>query len=151
MKQLDLLKPGKNPPNDINVIIEIPKGSNIKYEIDPETGALSVDRKLSTAMYYPCNYGFIPKTLEGDGDPVDVLVLGDDPIVPLSVIRSQPIGILLTEDEEGLDSKIIATPSTNIDPAFSRVVDINNIPEYIRHQIKQFFEHYKELEEGKLK
>ena len=149
MKILDSLRPGKNPPDEINAVIEIPKGSNIKYEIDAESGAVFVDRKLFTAMFYPCNYGFIPQSMEDDGDPVDVLVLGNDAVIPMAVIRANPVGVLLTEDEEGQDSKVIAVPITKLDPSFSSVTNINSIPEHIRGQIKHFFEHYKELEKGK--
>lgn len=149
MSILNTLKPGKNPPSEINAVIEIPKGSSIKYEIDAESGAIFVDRKLFTSMVYPCNYGFIPQTKEEDGDPVDVLVLGTDPVIPLSVIRAHPIGILLTEDEEGQDSKIVAVPIPKLDPSFSAVTDIDILSSHIRDQIKHFFEHYKELEEGK--
>lgn len=143
------LKAGKNAPEEINVVIEIPKGSNIKYEIDEETGALFVDRKLFTAMFYPCNYGFVPQTKEKDGDPVDVLVLGNDAVVPTSVIRANPVGVLLTADEEGEDAKIVAVPVSKIDPTFAHVKDVNDVPEHLRNQIKHFFEHYKELEKGK--
>jgi inorganic pyrophosphatase len=149
MKILDILSPGNNPPDEINAVIEIPKGSNIKYEIDAESGAVFVDRKLFTAMFYPCNYGFIPQSREGDGDPVDVLVLGNDAVMPMSVIRANPVGILLTEDEEGQDSKVIAVPIAKLDPSFSSITNIDNIPEHICNQIKHFFEHYKELEKGK--
>lgn len=143
------LKAGKNPPEEINVVIEIPKGSNIKYEIDKETGALFVDRKLFTAMFYPCNYGFVPQTKEKDSDPVDVLVLGNDAVIPMSVIRATPVGVLLTADEEGEDAKIVAVPVAKIDPTFAHVKDVNDVPEHLRNQIKHFFEHYKELEKGK--
>jgi inorganic pyrophosphatase len=146
MNELDV---GENLPHEFNVLIEIPKGSNVKYEIDEKTGALFVDRKLFTSMNYPFNYGFIPKTREDDGDPIDVLVLGDDAFVPKSVISTRPVGILLTEDEEGKDSKIIAVPLRKIDPALSYIVDLDSVPQHIRAQIKHFFEHYKELEEGK--
>jgi inorganic pyrophosphatase len=146
---VDILKAGKNPPEEINVVIEIPKGSNIKYEIDDETGALFVDRKLFTAMFYPCNYGFVPQTKEKDGDPVDVLVLGNDPVVPSSVIRASPVGVLITADEEGEDAKVVAVPVAKVDPSFSEVKDIQNVPQHIQDQIKHFFEHYKELEKGK--
>ena len=149
MKLLDSADTGVNPPEVINVVVEIPKGSSIKYEFDSVTGLLFVDRKLYTAMFYPFNYGFIPKTLEMDGDPVDVLILGEDPVVPLSILRSRPVGVLLTEDEEGRDSKVIATPVSKIDPAFSKINDVKDIPEHIQNQIKHFFEHYKELEQGK--
>jgi inorganic pyrophosphatase len=149
MALVDNLKAGKNPPDEINVVVEIPRGSNIKYEIDDETGALFVDRKLFTAMFYPCNYGFVPQTKEKDGDPVDVLVLGNDPVAPSSVIRANPVGVLITADEEGEDSKIVAVPIPKVDPSFSDVKDIETVPQYIRDQIKHFFEHYKELEKGK--
>ncbi len=149
MALVDNLKAGKNPPDEINVVVEIPRGSNIKYEIDDETGALFVDRKLFTAMFYPCNYGFVPQTREKDGDPVDVLVLGNDPVVPSSVIRANPVGVLITADEEGEDSKIVAVPISKVDPSFADVKDIETVPQYIRDQIKHFFEHYKELEKGK--
>lgn len=130
-------------------MIEIPKGSNIKYEIDKETGALFVDRKLFTAMFYPCNYGFVPQTKEKDGDPVDVLVLGNDAVIPTSVIRATPVGVLLTADEEGEDAKIVAVPVAKIDPTFANVKDVNDMSQELQDQIKHFFEHYKELEKGK--
>ena len=149
MNIINTVKPVESPPDEINAVIEIPKGSSIKYEMDAESGAIFVDRRLFTAMFYPCNYGFIPQTREEDGDPVDVLVLGNDSVIPTSIIRSRPVGVLLTEDEEGQDSKIIAVPITRLDPSFSTVTDISNIPEHIRDQIKHFFEHYKELEKGK--
>jgi inorganic pyrophosphatase len=143
---------GKIPsgiPNQINVVIEIPKGSNIKYEVNKDNGLLFVDRKLFTAMFYPCNYGFIPSTLEDDGDPVDVLVIGEFAVAPLSILKAIPIGILLTEDEEGQDSKIIAIPVNKIDPTFSFIKDVQHIPEILKNQIEHFFTHYKELEGGK--
>jgi inorganic pyrophosphatase len=133
----------------VNVMIEIPKGSDIKYEYDHTSGILLVDRKLFTAMYYPCNYGFIPNTLEQDGDPTDILVLGNSSLVPLSLVKVIPIGVLLTEDEKGVDSKIIGVPIPTIDPSFSEISDINDVPIYLLDQIKHFFEHYKELEKGK--
>lgn len=143
---------GKIPsgiPNQINVVIEIPKGSNIKYEIDKDSGLLFVDRKLFTAMFYPCNYGFVPSTIEDDGDPVDVLVIGEFALVPLSILKAIPVGVLLTEDEEGQDSKIIATPINKIDPTFSFIKDVHDIPNSLKKQIEHFFAHYKELEGGK--
>lgn len=148
MIHLNELSAGKNPPNEINVVIEITKGSNIKYEMDSETGALFVDRILSTSMSYPCNYGFIPKTKEQNGDPVDVFVLACDPVVVMSVIRCQPIGILLTEDQDGQDSKIVAIPLAKVDPN-SSITDIDSIPEHTLSQLKHFIEHHKDLEEGK--
>jgi inorganic pyrophosphatase len=139
----------KQTPDQCIVMVEIPKGSNIKYEYDTESGFIVVDRKLFTAMYYPCNYGFILNTLEKDGDPIDVLVLGETPFVPLSLIKAIPIGVLQTEDEEGHDSKIVAIPTSKIDPSFSTVSDIKDVPQHLKDQIKHFFEHYKELEKGK--
>ena len=135
--------------DEINVVIEVPKGSSIKYELDTETGAVFVDRRLFTTMVYPCNYGFIPRTLEGDGDPVDVLVLGDYQVVPMSVIRATPVGVLLTEDEEGQDAKVIAAPIAKIDPTFVGMKDVADVPRYLLNQIEHFFEHYKELEDNK--
>ena len=148
MIHLNELSAGKNPPDEINVVIEITKGSNIKYEMDSETGALFVDRILSTSMSYPCNYGFIPKTKEQNGDPVDVFVLACDPVVAMSVIRCQPIGILLTEDQDGQDSKVVAIPLAKVDPN-SSITDVDSIPEHTLSQLKHFIEHHKDLEEGK--
>jgi len=149
MVPLDSLSAGKNAPDEINVVIEISKGSNIKYEVDSETGVLFVDRILSTSMSYPCNYGFIPKTKEDDGDPVDVFVLANDPVLLISIIRCRPVGALLTEDQGGKDCKIIAVPAAKVDPSFSGVTDLNSIPEHILSQLKHFVEHHKELEQGK--
>ncbi|HEU5460999.1 MAG TPA: inorganic diphosphatase [Nitrososphaeraceae archaeon] len=143
---------GKIPsgiPNQINVVIEIPKGSNVKYEVDKDSGLLFVDRKLFTAMFYPCNYGFIPSTMEDDGDPVDVLVIGEFALVPLSILKAIPVGVLLTEDEEGQDSKIIAVPTNKIDQSFSSIKDVQHIPDSLKKQIEHFFAHYKDLEGGK--
>ena len=143
------LGPGKKAPEEVYVVIEIPMGSNIKYEIDKETGLIFVDRILFTAMYYPFNYGFIPGTLEEDGDPVDVLVLGYDKLHPGVVIKARPIGVLETEDEKGKDAKIVAVPVEKIDPRFENIKDISDLPANIRERIAHFFEHYKELEKGK--
>lgn len=149
MNKFNEIGSGKNPPSDIFVVVEIPKGSNIKYEVDESTGILFVDRKLHTAMVYPFNYGFIPQTKEEDGDPIDILILSNDPFSPLSVIKSKPIGVLIMEDEEGIDSKILAVPDGKIDFNFSKYDDISQINADILNQIKHFFEHYKELEKGK--
>ena len=146
---LKKLGPGEKAPDEVNVIIEIPMGSSVKYEVDKETGLVFVDRILYTAMVYPFNYGFIPGTLEEDGDPVDVLILGYEPLAPGSVVVARPIGLLIMEDEEGPDSKVIAVPRTKIDPRFEYVKDISDIPSALREKIKHFFEHYKELEPGK--
>ena len=143
------LGPGKKAPEEVYVVIEIPMGSSIKYEIDKETGLIFVDRILFTAMYYPFNYGFIPGTLEEDGDPVDVLVLGYDKLHPGVVIKARPIGVLETEDEKGKDAKIVAVPIEKIDPRFENIKDISDLPANIRERIAHFFEHYKELEKGK--
>ncbi len=143
------LPPGKNPPEDIYVVIEIPMGSSVKYEVDHDSGAIFVDRFLFTAMYYPANYGFVPRTLAGDGDPVDVLVLSREPVIPGSVIRARPIGVLIMEDESGIDEKIIAVPVSKLDPQFDQMKDISSVPEAILNKIKHFFEQYKALEPGK--
>ena len=149
MISLNALTAGKSPPDEVNVVIEIPKGSNIKYEIDIETGAIFVDRCLSVAMCYPCNYGFIPNTNEYGGDPIDVFVLMDDPLEIASVIRSRPIGVLLSEDQDGQDSKIIAVPITETDSKFSDITDLKDIPDYMLSKLEHFIEHHKDLEEGK--
>jgi len=146
---LSKIPAGKNPPEDIYVVIEIPQGSSIKYEIDKESGAVFVDRFLFTAMYYPFNYGFIPNTLADDGDPTDVLVVSREPVVPGSVIRARPIGMLEMEDEEGIDTKIIAVPVSKLDNTFDNIKEVTDLPEATLNKIKHFFEHYKELESGK--
>jgi inorganic pyrophosphatase len=140
---------GKKPPGDIYVVVEIPKNSNIKYELDEETGILFVDRKLHTSMVYPFNYGFVPQTKEADGDPIDILILSNDQFSPLSVVKSKPIGVLIMEDEEGKDSKIIAVPHEKIDFDYSRYREIDQLDSRTLDKIKHFFEHYKELEKGK--
>ncbi|NPA51440.1 MAG: inorganic diphosphatase [Aquificae bacterium] len=146
---LSKIPAGKNPPEDINVVIEIPQGSSIKYEVDKESGAVFVDRFLYTAMYYPFNYGFIPNTLADDGDPEDVLVVSSQPVVPASVIRCRPIGMLEMEDEEGIDTKIIAVPVSKLDKTFDDIKEVTDLPQATLDKIKHFFEHYKELEPGK--
>ncbi|ADI31465.1 inorganic diphosphatase [Staphylothermus hellenicus] len=145
----DKIGPGKNAPNEVHVVIEIPMGSSIKYEIDKETSLVFVDRILFTSMHYPFNYGFIPGTLEEDEDPVDVLVLGYEPLYPGVIIKARPIGVLETEDEKGRDAKIVAVPVEKIDPRFENIKDINDLPENFKERIAHFFEHYKELEKGK--
>lgn len=125
-------------------------GSNpVKYELDKDSGALFVDRFLTTAMYYPCNYGFIPHTLSGDGDPADVLVVGSLPVVPNAVIKARPIGVLMMEDESGQDEKILAVPVTKLDPFYENIHSYEDLPEIFCKQISHFFEHYKDLEKGK--
>lgn len=143
------LSSGKNPPQEVNVFIEIPQNGNIKYELDKEANTIFVDRFLHTAFTYPFNYGFVPGTLAEDGDPVDVLVISDRPVQPGVVIPACPIGLLEMEDEEGIDTKIIAVPTKKIDPYFGTWTDITDIPEATKAKIKHFFEHYKELEPGK--
>ena len=141
--------PGSKAPEEVNVVIEIPQGGGVKYEVDKETGMIMVDRILYTSMVYPFNYGFIPGTLEEDGDPVDVVVVSHDPVVPGAVIKARPIGVLLMRDEEGPDAKIVAVPIDKIDPRFSWLRDVNDMPEALKKRIEHFFEHYKELEPGK--
>lgn len=149
MSVLEKIGPGEKAPEEVNVLIEIPVGSGVKYEVDKETGVLFVDRILYTSMVYPFNYGFIPGTLEEDGDPVDVLVISYDPLVPGSVIRAKPVGVLETEDEKGFDAKVVAVPADKIDPRFQGVRDVGDIPEAIKQRVEHFFAHYKELEKGK--
>ncbi|MBL8645365.1 MAG: inorganic diphosphatase [Rhodospirillaceae bacterium] len=141
---------GVHPPADVNVIIEIPQGGYpVKYELDKESGALFVDRFLHTAMQYPCNYGFVPHTVSGDGDPCDVLVVSQTPVVPGAVIRCRPIGALLMQDEAGEDEKIIAVPVDKLHPFYKNVTTHIDLPEILRDQIAHFFQHYKDLEKGK--
>lgn len=141
---------GKNFPENINVIIEISANSpGIKYEFCKDSGAIFVDRFLQTPMHYPANYGFVPNTLSGDGDPADVLVISRYNLIPASVIEAKPIGVLITEDEKGTDEKIIAVPSNSVSSEYANVSDISELPKLILDQIQYFFEHYKDLEKGK--
>lgn len=141
---------GKNPPWDINVLIEVPLGGEpVKYELDKESGAMFVDRFLHTSMRYPCNYGFVPHTLSDDGDPIDVLVAGTHAVVPGCVIRARPIGVLVMEDEAGQDEKILAVPVDALHPFYTNITSYRSLPEILREQIAHFFEHYKDLEQGK--
>ena len=147
---LDKLTAGYQPPSDINVVIEIPIGSMpVKYELDKASGALFVDRFLQTAMFYPANYGFIPQTLSGDGDPCDVLVVGPIPVVPGAVIRAKPVGAIMMEDEAGQDEKIIAVPIDKLNPFYADISSYKDLPTAVTAQIAHFFEHYKDLEPGK--
>lgn len=146
IKQLPI---GKNPPEELNVFIEIPKDSNVKYELDKDAGFIFVDRILYTAMSYPFNYGFVPSTLAEDGDPMDVMVLSDVSVMPGTVIPSVVIGMLEMEDEAGIDTKIIAVPTKKIDPIFGEYKDVMDIPEAIKNKIRHFYENYKSLEPGK--
>ena len=144
------VKTGQDAPTDVNVIIENPMGAEpIKYELDKESGLMFVDRFLHTAMYYPGNYGFIPHTLSGDGDPVDVLVISRLAVMPGAVMRSRPIGVLLMEDDKGQDEKIIAVPHHNLYPYHDNVEDIEQLRPILRDKIAHFFTHYKDLEPGK--
>lgn len=148
---MDLTKvgSGKKPPEELNVFIEIPQGVSVKYELDKESGVVFVDRFLYTEMDYPFNYGFIPGTLAGDGDPLDVLVLSSKPVAVGVVIPARPIGMLETEDEEGEDAKVVAVPLTKVDPKFANYNDIVDVPKKILDDIKYFFENYKKTEPGK--
>ena len=141
---------GEEVPNDINVIVENPMGGTpVKYELDKASGAMFVDRFLHTAMFYPGNYGFVPHTLSGDGDPVDVLVLGHIPVMPGSVLRARPVGVLEMEDEAGMDEKIIAVPCADLHPYHEGVTSYEDLQPIILEQIEHFFQHYKDLEKGK--
>lgn len=143
------LSAGKNPPEEVNVFVEIPQGASVKYELDKESGVIMVDRFAFTAMVYPFNYGFVPQTSAEDGDPVDVLVISTYQVAPGTVIPSRPIGMLEMEDEEGIDTKILAVPTKKVDPFMSNINDINDLDETTKKKIQHFFNHYKELEPGK--
>jgi inorganic pyrophosphatase len=145
----ELVPAGKSLPDDFNVVIEIPMNSGIKYEIDKDSNALFVDRLVSTAMYYPCNYGYIPNTLCGDGDAADVLVVFPQPVQAGSVIRCRPLGVLKMTDEAGEDAKIVAVPHDKLTTLYSKVKTLSDLPEITLKQIEHFFEHYKDLEKGK--
>lgn len=148
--RIDAIPIGKRPPEDVNVIIEVPVGGEpIKYELDKASGTLFVDRFLYTPMRYPGNYGFIPHTLASDGDPIDVLVCNTRAIVPGAVMNCRPVGVLLMEDDAGGDEKVIAVPSAKITRRYERVQTYTDLPEITLEQIRHFFEHYKDLEPGK--
>ena len=148
--RIDAISIGIDPPRTVNVIIEVPVGGEpIKYEMDKDAGTLVVDRFLYTAMRYPGNYGFIPHTLSGDGDPCDVLVANTRAIVPGAVMSVRPVGVLLMEDEAGGDEKIIAVPSSKLTQRYDKVKTYSDLPEITLQQIQHFFEHYKDLEPGK--
>jgi len=136
-------------PDIVYCIVEVPMNSRMKYEVDDKTGAIFVDRVLYSTLTYPGDYGTIPSTLSGDGDPLDVLVIVTAPNYPGVVIPVRPVGMLVTKDEKGKDTKIIAVPDSKVDPRFKEIEDIKNIPEHIREEIKYFYEHYKELEPKK--
>ncbi len=139
-----------NPPEDFYNIIEIPQNIDpVKYEMNKEFDAIFIDRFLTTSMFYPANYGYIPKTLSEDGDPLDVLVLSPYPVVIGSVIRSRPVGVMYMEDEHGIDAKIIAVPHSKLSKINENILDIHDVDKLILDRIQHFFEHYKDLEEGK--
>jgi inorganic pyrophosphatase len=147
---IDRVGPGFDVPNDVNVIIEIPAHSDpVKYEVDKETGAMFVDRFMTTAMHYPCNYGYIPRTLSLDGDPVDVMVATPVPLISGSVVRCRPVGVLKMTDESGDDAKILAVPIDKLCRESCRALDIDDMSPTLLEQIAHFFEHYKDLDEGK--
>ena len=148
--RIDAIAIGKNPPEDVNVIIEVSVGGHpIKYEMDKEAGCLVVDRFLYTPMTYPGNYGFVPHTLSDDGDPIDVLVCNTRPLVPGCVINVRPIGVLVMEDNAGQDEKIIAVPAPELTKRYENVHNYTDLPSITLQQIEHFFEHYKDLEPGK--
>ncbi|MBN66969.1 MAG: inorganic diphosphatase [Rickettsiales bacterium] len=147
---IDHIPTGKNAPDDVNVIIEVPMGADpIKYELDKDSGAVFVDRFLHTAMTYPCNYGFIPHTLAEDGDPTDVLVVGNTPLMPGCVVAARPVGVLEMEDDGGIDAKIVAVPASRLHPFYDNVKNYTDLPDILLQQIRHFFEHYKDLEPNK--
>jgi inorganic pyrophosphatase len=148
--RIDQIPVGKNAPSDVNVIIEVPIGGEpIKYELDKASGALVVDRFLYTSMRYPGNYGFIPHTLSGDGDPCDVLVANSRAIAPGAVMSVRPVGVLLMEDNAGMDEKIIGVPSAHLTQRYEGVHNYSDLPDITLKQIEHFFAHYKDLEPGK--
>jgi inorganic pyrophosphatase len=147
---IDALTIGDNPPVDVNVIIEVPLGGEpIKYEMDKASGALMVDRFLYTSMRYPGNYGFIPHTLSGDGDPVDVICMNTRAIAPGAVMSCRIVGVLLMEDQAGIDEKLIAVPSHHLTARYDDVQNYTDLPKITLDQVEHFFTHYKDLEPGK--
>jgi len=148
--RIDAIAIGKNPPEDVNVIVEVALGGQpIKYELDKEAGTLVVDRFLYTPMSYPGNYGFVPHTLSEDGDPIDVLICNSRQLVPGCVINVRPVGVLIMEDNAGQDEKILAVPSPALSRRFEHVKEYSDLPDITLQQIEHFFEHYKDLEPGK--
>lgn len=145
---VDKISCGENPEK-VNAIIEIPFGSNMKYEIDKESGAVIADRIMHSAMFYPANYGFVPNTLADDGDPADVLVLTEYPLVAGCVIKCRLIGVLIMEDESGMDEKLLAVPVSKVDPAYEEIKTLEDLPKHTLARLKNFFETYKMLEPNK--
>ena len=147
---LNLVTSGRDVPNDVNVVIEIPlRGDPVKYEVDKDTGAVFVDRFMVTAMHYPCNYGYVPHTLSEDGDPADVLVVTPHPLISGSVIRCRPVGMLSMTDDAGPDPKILAVPIDSLTELYRGVRSSDDLPKSLLAQIAHFFQHYKDLEAGK--
>ena len=147
---LDAIAIGVNPPEDVNVIVEVPIGGEpIKYELDKDAGVLVVDRFLYTAMRYPGNYGFVPHTLSGDGDPIDVLIADQRPLIPGCVINCRAVGVLFMRDDKGEDEKLIAVPSGKVSAMFDKIGSIRDLPDMALRQISHFFQRYKDLEDGK--
>ena len=147
---IDLIPAGDNPPHSINVVIEVPIGGEpVKYELDKKSGAIFVDRILHTPMRYPANYGFVPQTLGGDGDPIDCLVMNRWGLMPGSVIRCRPVGVLFLEDEAGGDEKLLAVPEIATSPYYADVMEGTDLPKIVLEQIEHFFTHYKDLEPEK--
>ncbi|MEH3108200.1 MAG: inorganic diphosphatase [Sphingomonas fennica] len=147
---IDLIPTGKNPPHELNVIIEVPVGGEpVKYEFDKASGALFVDRILHTPMRYPANYGFVPHTLSPDGDPLDALVVARSPFIPGSVVRVRPIAVLKLEDEAGGDEKLLTVPVDATFPYYTKINESSDLPEIVMQQIEHFFTHYKDLEKKK--
>lgn len=147
---LNAISTGRNPPDEVNVIVEVPVGGEpVKYEMDKASGALVVDRFLYTAMRYPGNYGFIPHTLSDDGDPIDVLIANQRGIAPGAIIAVRPVGVLKMQDEAGGDEKIIAVPVPRLTRRYEHVVNYTDLPDITLRQIQHFFEHYKDLEDKK--
>ena len=147
---LERVTAGRDVPNDVNVIIEIPMNADpVKYEVDKKTGAVFVDRFMSTAMHYPCNYGYVPRTLSGDGDPVDVLVISPFPLITGVVVRCRPVGMLRMKDEAGEDTKLLAVPIDKLTSQYRGIRSPRDLPETRLAAITHFFQHYKDLERGK--
>jgi inorganic pyrophosphatase len=148
--RLDPLPIGYDPPNDINVVVEVPVGGEpVKYEMDKASGAMFVDRILYTAMRYPGNYGFVPHTLSEDGDPIDVLIANQRTLIPGCVINCRPVGVLRMRDEKGADEKLVAVPSSKVSARYDKVLSYRDLPDILIRQIAHFFERYKDLEPGK--
>ena len=148
--RLDAISIGNDPPDEVNVIVEVPVGGEpIKYEMDKNAGTMVVDRFLYTSMRYPGNYGFIPHTLSGDGDPIDVLIANQRAIIPGAIVAVRPLGVLLMQDESGIDEKILAVPVSRLTRRYDGVKDYTQLPEITIKQIEHFFAHYKDLEDSK--